>query len=190
MRYHKGTKNKSRAFTLIELLVVISIIALLVSILMPALGKAKSQARKVVCSSNLHQYGIGLYSYTTDTGKIMSTVTSGGNVWPDGIRWLKDNTGEFNMEAIGPYTTAYNFKGSPATGDLYVQLTNLAYCSETRSNMDAWWGPFSASGMSNGDYMYFGHVKKWQANVMNNGANKLTDKIYSSSRLLMSDNLT
>jgi prepilin-type N-terminal cleavage/methylation domain-containing protein/prepilin-type processing-associated H-X9-DG protein len=55
--------KQKKGFTLIELLVVISIIALLLSILMPALSRVKDQARAVVCSSNLKQWGLifGLY---------------------------------------------------------------------------------------------------------------------------------
>ena len=52
-----------KAFTLIELLVVVSIIALLVSILLPSLSKAREQAKMVVCRSNLRQVGLALLFY-------------------------------------------------------------------------------------------------------------------------------
>ena len=58
-----------KAFTLIELLVVISIIALLVSILLPALSKAREQAKAVVCSANLNQIGYAFFFFNDDRGK-------------------------------------------------------------------------------------------------------------------------
>ena len=58
--------NKSKGFTLIELLVVISIIALLMAILMPALSRAKELATEAVCMSNLKQWGVGYAIYFSE----------------------------------------------------------------------------------------------------------------------------
>ena len=58
--------QKPRAFTLVELLVVIAIITLLMSILMPALGRVRKQAKAVMCQANLRQWAIIFGMYTED----------------------------------------------------------------------------------------------------------------------------
>jgi len=57
---HKATINNQKCFTLIELLVVVAIIAVLVALLLPAISRARENARTVQCRSNLRQVGLGL----------------------------------------------------------------------------------------------------------------------------------
>ncbi|OGV50464.1 MAG: hypothetical protein A2017_01530 [Lentisphaerae bacterium GWF2_44_16] len=64
-------KNENRQipeniFTLVELLIVISVIIILISLLLPALGKAKAKAQEIICLGNLRQCGIGIIQYCND----------------------------------------------------------------------------------------------------------------------------
>jgi prepilin-type N-terminal cleavage/methylation domain-containing protein len=63
-------------FTLIELLVVIAIIAILMAILMPALGRVKETAKRVVCSNQAKQIGVGIATYAADYANRMPTYNS------------------------------------------------------------------------------------------------------------------
>jgi len=67
--------KKKKGFTLVELLVVISIIAMLMSILIPSLGRARELARRSVCGNQLRQINVGIASYAMRNNGSMLNVT-------------------------------------------------------------------------------------------------------------------
>jgi len=72
-KFHRGTKKFRNAFTLIELLVVISIIALLIGLLLPALSRARRSARVTQCLGNLHNITTGCANYSSEFGGVIAT---------------------------------------------------------------------------------------------------------------------
>ncbi len=80
----RSSSERVRAFTLIELLVVISIIAVLLAIIMPAMRKIKEMARDTACKSNLRNIGLAVTMYLDDfERKLPDTGSSNGFLWDD-----------------------------------------------------------------------------------------------------------
>ena len=107
--------QKKKGFTLIELLVVIAIIAILAAILFPAFARARENARRASCQSNMKQMGLGLVQYLQDNDEQYpsnpnATVGTGAQLigWP---------------AAISPYVKSYQLfqcpsdSGSPAAAN-------------------------------------------------------------------------
>lgn len=105
MRLCKKPSVYPRAFTLIELLVVISIVALLLSILLPSLNGARENARNVVCKSNLRQVGMAFMVYAQNNKNYLPLFCVYGD-------WSRDNPRRNRMwfDAIS------TIEISPATG--------------------------------------------------------------------------
>ncbi|MEO6907312.1 MAG: DUF1559 domain-containing protein, partial [Abditibacteriaceae bacterium] len=100
----RGVTNRRKGFTLIELLVVIAIISILAAILFPVFARARENARRTACMSNLKQIGLGIQMYVQDyderfplvavNGPVSINTSTGASTYPAIIGW---------SDALQPY---------------------------------------------------------------------------------------
>lgn len=147
-------KRTAKAFTLVELLVVIGIIALLISILLPALTKARRQANTVKCSSNMKMIALAVISYIQDNkGKMPPDLIYSlgpGNPYPDGFFWAAELVHQRYITA--PYLTyANNIAYAPQNGSVFQCPEGISPQDNiTNGQMNSGQGNYPTDAKNNG----------------------------------------
>jgi prepilin-type N-terminal cleavage/methylation domain-containing protein len=138
------------AFTLVELLVVIAIISILISLMMPAVQKAREAASRTQCAHNLHQIGIAIHNYDSNVGGL-----PGEGHAPTANGGPGDNASVFfNLLPMLEQDGAYQSTGGPGQD----RLMNIFVCPSdlTGNGMPVPTLPSTTAGLGSYNYSLYG----------------------------------
>ena len=127
-----------KAFTLIELLVTIAVIAILASLLLPALTKAKNKSKEVLCLSNLRQLITAHIAYDADTGVTANYHSFSASFNVPGFYWLRINGYLPDYTSVPATTYAYTSVGCEILKCPATTVSSLGYGTNVEQYTSGW----------------------------------------------------
>ena len=128
-----------RGFTVIELLVVITVVAILVALIVPAVQGSRATAREASCRNNLRQLGIAIYGHASTHGRFPSFSDDGWSVNARLLPWLDAGPLAEKLKAVGDETYG-NWQGSEFGSSGNVRGPALFHCPDDEKS----WGPWNS----------------------------------------------
>jgi len=151
--------RSKKAFTLVELLVVIAVIALLLSILIPALRLAREQAMRASCSNNIHQHLVGSIIYADEHDGRLPVLQGGNWIWDMTVVAANTHLKNLGIDVAKygdnfrdiPVQPVFYCPGNPMQRKYMREAWEFGYYDANPFHVIGyvflWWGPWSPQGI-------------------------------------------